>query len=155
MNYVAALRRAWKNTKDMPLLLRMYCQGAMFVAPVILFFLVVPLFEWTVDDKPMSYVELWRTGAGLAIGGCLVLVGLGGWGLASRVPRARWAWVAAPLAPFLSLFFFPGASWASALGDGSIIASALLTSAAVYALLFHVPAVRRYLARPASKEKRA
>jgi hypothetical protein len=86
MNIVPAIWSTWKNTKGMPFLLRMYCQGAMVVAPLILFFLAVPLFDWTVNDRPVSYTELWSSGAGVTIGGCLMLVGLGGWGLAARAP---------------------------------------------------------------------
>lgn len=155
MNIVIAVRRAWQNTKDMPFLLRMYCQGAMVVAPLLLFFLVLPLFDWNVNNRPLSYTELWSSGAGMASSLCLALAGLGGWGLAFRSSVARWAWVAAPSAPLLALPFFPASPQLSGLRDGSLVAGALFTSVAVYAVLFHIPAVRRYLAHAATGEHRA
>ena len=151
MNIAAAVRGAWQNTQDMPALLRMYCQGAMVVTPLLLLLLVLPLFEWTVNGRRVSYAELWSSGAGVVLGVCLALSGLGAWGLAARSSRARWACVAAPSAPLLALPFSRASLLLSGLSDASLVAGTLLTSAAVYAALFHVPSVRRYLANVASR----
>jgi hypothetical protein len=140
---IAALRHAWRNTKDMPPLLRVFCQGAMVVTPLLLVLLAVPLFDWTVGSRTMSYTDLWQSGAGATLSACLLLGGIGAWGLAARAPRARWALVASPSVPLLSLW----TSRAEGLDSVSNVASALLTSAVVYLALFHVPAVRRYLSR--------
>jgi hypothetical protein len=155
MNIVALVRGAWQNTKDMPFLLRMYCQGAMVAAPLLLLFLSLPLFDWTVNDRPVPYAELWSSGAGMALSLLLALAGVGGWGLALRSSSARWAWVATPSVPLLALPLFPASPLLSGLRDASLIAGALLTSVAVYAVLFHTPAVRRHLAHGATGEQRA
>jgi hypothetical protein len=144
---IAALRHAWSNTTDMPPLLRVFCQGAMVVTPLLLLLLAVPLFDWTVGSQTMSYAELWQSGAGATLSACVLVWGIGAWGLAARAPRARWALVAAPSVPLLSLLFFPAWSGAEGLGSAASIGSALLTSVVVYVVLFFVPAVRRYVAR--------
>ncbi|MGH8164690.1 MAG: hypothetical protein ACREP1_10185, partial [Rhodanobacteraceae bacterium] len=82
MSFVAAIRNAWRNTKEMPSLLRIYCRAAMVVAPLILIFLFYPLQEWNVNGKTMSYREFWSSGVGVSLGILIVLIAIGGWGLA-------------------------------------------------------------------------
>src|SRR5438034_6471454 len=69
--------------------------------PVLFVFVVLPIVEWTVNGRPMSYAELWKSGAGLAFGLFLFLLMIGAWGLAARNLRSRWALVAAPTAPYV------------------------------------------------------
>src|SRR5438309_1795592 len=66
MDALAIVKRWWRNTKDLPFPLDMLCQGAMVAGPVLLVFLVLPIVEWTVNGRQMSYAELWKSGAGLA-----------------------------------------------------------------------------------------
>ena len=154
MNIVAPVRGAWQNTKDMPLLLRVYCQGAMLVAPLLLLFIALPLFDWAVNGRVVSYAELWSSGAGVILSLCLALLGFGAWALAARSSIGRWAWVAAPSVPLLATPFSPASSLLSDLSDTSLVAGMLLTSVAVYAVLFHAPSVRRYLEHGARNKQR-
>ena len=101
MDALAIVKRWWRNTKDLPFPLDMLCQGAMVAGPALLVFLVLPIVEWTVNGRPMSYAELWKSGAGLAFGLFLFLLMIGAWGLAARNLRSRWALVAAPTAPYV------------------------------------------------------
>ena len=117
----------------------------MVAPPILLAFLVLPLTDWTVNGKSMSYSELWRSDAGVVFGAALLLAAVGGWGIAARVPAARWAWVAAPLLPALLLPLFPQLAAGSSSSTLSTIGAGLITSIVVYCALFHVAAVQRYI----------
>ena len=108
MDALAIVKRWWRNTKDLPFPLDMLCQGAMVAGPVLFVFLVLPIVEWTVNGRQMSYAELWKSGAGLAFGLFLFLLMIGAWGLAARNLRSRWALVAAPTAPYVRRYFAAG-----------------------------------------------
>jgi hypothetical protein len=131
----------WRNTKDMPFILGMLCRGGMLACPGLLLFLVIPVNDWTVNGKRMSYAELWQSGAGLSSALFFGLGIVGTWGLAARQPWSRWALVATPILPIV---FFPGAM----LTDLKfVIINASLTALATYAYLFHLRSVREYLQR--------
>jgi len=108
MDALAVVKRWRRNTKDLPFPLDMLCQGAMVAGPVLFVFLVLPIVEWTVNGRQMSYAELWKSGAGLAFGLFLFLLMIGAWGLAARNLRSRWALVAAPTAPYVRRYFAAG-----------------------------------------------
>ena len=136
----------WRNTKKMPLLLGMFCQGAMVICPVFVALLLVPIFGWTIEDRQVSYAELWSSGAGLF---CLVAVlgaGTGSWGLAARKMWARWVCSVTPVAPFILATIHP-ATWFTqkVFEDVSPWPSAIATSAVIAACLFLLPSVKRYL----------
>lgn len=148
------LMKSWRNTKEMPLLLRLLCQGGMVVAPIFLCFLLLPITGWTVNGRTMSYAELWKSGAGVALGVFLVLLLFGTWGLAARNSGTRWALVLAPVAPYAVLVIFP---WSSQVSSESLsaytITSAIVTGLVIYGCLFHLQSVRRYLERSDVGEK--
>lgn len=144
MSPLSLVKKSWQNTKAMPGLLRMLCQGAMVAPPILLAFLVLPLTEWTVNGKSMSYPELWGSGAGVILGLVLLLAAIGGWGIAARVSAARWAWVAAPVLPVLLLPLFPQFAAGSSSSTLSSMGAGLVTSIVLYGALFHVGAVQRY-----------
>jgi hypothetical protein len=136
----------WKNTKEMPLLMRMLCQGAMIVAPAFLILLTLPLGEGEVDGHRMSYAELWSSGHGAPIASSLVLVSVGAWGLAARRRASRWLLVLSPVVPYFILAIFPGApTVASEPIATEVIVGAAVTAIVFYVCLFHLPAVREYL----------
>jgi hypothetical protein len=137
----------WRNTKEMPFLLRLFCQGGMAVAPILLCFVLLPVTDWTVNGRTMSYVDLWKSGAGVSMVVFLTLLLVGTWGLAARNPRSRWALVFAPVAPYAILLVFPWSSqFSSESTSGDILAQAIVAGAIIYACLFHLQAVRKYLA---------
>jgi hypothetical protein len=84
MGALAIVKRWWRNTKELPFPLDMLCQGAMVAGPILLVFLVLPIVEWTINGRQMSYAELWKSGAGLAFGLFLFLLMIGAWGLAAQ-----------------------------------------------------------------------
>ena len=146
MDALAIVKRWWRNTKDLPFPLDMLCQGAMVAGPVLFVFVVLPIVEWTVNGRPMSYAELWKSGAGLAFGLFLFLLMIGAWGLAARNLRSRWALVAAPTAPYVASVPFLSSGLISTEDVWFGILGGLLVAAITYACLFHLPAVRRYFA---------
>jgi len=140
------IRGWWRNTKDLPFPLDMLCQGAMVAGPILFVFLVLPIIDWTIDGRQMSYAEFWKSGAGLAFGLFLFLITIGAWGLAARSLRSRWALVAAPPAPYVASVPFLNSGLLSREDVWFGILGGLLMAAVTYACLFHLPAVRRYFA---------
>jgi len=143
---LAIVKRWWRNTKDLPFPLDMLCQGAMVAGPVLLVFLVLPIVEWTVNGRQMSYAELWKSGAGLAFGLFLFLLMIGAWGLAARNRTSRWALVAAPAAPYVASVPFLNSGLISTEDVWFGILGGLLVAVITYVCLFHLPAVSRYFA---------
>ena len=131
----------WRNTGDMPFVLRMLCQGAMVAGPLGLLMLVVPLIDVSVNGQRLSYAELWTSGAGLSGLMFAGLVTIWGWGMAARKPWSRWTLVAAPLLPILP---FPKELIPDLRG---VIVSGIVHAAIAYVLLFHLRSVREYLER--------
>ena len=143
---MANITSLWRNTKNMPLLLGMFCQGAMIISPVFVTLLLVPIFDWTIEDRQVSYAELWRSGAGLF---CLVTglgASAGSWGLAARKVWARWVCSATPIAPFILATVLPP-TWFTqkVFGGVSPWPSAIATSAVIAACLFLLPSVTNFL----------
>ena len=129
----------WRNSKEMPFLLRMLCQGGMIAGPLLLLFLIVPVAPWTVNGKAVSYAELWGSGAGVSAALFIGLITLGTWGMAARKSWTRWALVLAPILPVVP---FPK----SMLPDlGLLLLNSALTGAVIYVCLFHIKSVRQYL----------
>src|SRR5207244_8945087 len=141
MDALAIVKRWWRNTEDLPFPLDMLCQGAMVAAPVLFVFLVLPIVEWTVNGRQMSYAELWKSGAGLAFGLFLFLLMIGAWGLAARNLTSRWALVAAPTAPYVASVSFLSSGLISAVEPWFSMRGGLSVAAITYACLFHFPAV--------------
>lgn len=136
----------WRNTKEMPLFLRTFCQGAMVVAPAFLILLTLPIQEWEVDGHRMSYAELWSSGQGAAIAACLVLVSVGAWGLAARKRVSRWLLVLSSVVPYFVLAIFPEAPTMSSEPIAiEIIVSAAVAAVVSYVCLFHLRTVCEYL----------
>lgn len=141
-----ALLQRWRNTQDLPRLLKVLCQGTMVASPVLLLFLVVPLFDWTVNGRKISYGELWASGAGLAFLLALSLASIGSWGVASRNPRARWALVLVPIAPIAALSVWPSTWLTSQLSYSDLWLNSLFTAALILWGLFGVQSVNKYFA---------
>jgi len=143
----------WKNTKDMPQILRMLCQGAMVAPPILALLLVLPVTEWQINGRQVSYKELWSSGAGPVMFVFMATAAIGGWGLASRKAWARWLWVATPVAPLLLAAALPS-TWFTreATAERSTWLGALATSAFIFAGLFLAPSVRRYVQGSAATE---
>jgi hypothetical protein len=145
MTITGRIMTYWQNTKSMPFLLRLLTQGAMVAAPILLLFLVLPITEWEVNGRSVSYAELWSSGEGAAIAVSLALVAAGAWGLAARNSASRWLLISSPLTPYVVLALFPTSPTSSFESIGAeVIASAVLTAAAFYFCLFHLRAVREY-----------
>jgi hypothetical protein len=118
----------------------------MVVGPILFVFLVLPIVDWPINGRQMSYAELWKSGAGLAFGLFLFLITIGAWGLAARNLRSRWALVAAPTAPYVASLPFLNSELLSTEDVWFGILGGLVMGAIMYACLFHLPAVRRYFA---------
>jgi hypothetical protein len=142
---MSSARSWWQNTKAMPLVLRMLCQGCMVVPPLLGVLLVLPLFDWTVNGRQVSYAELWSSGAGPVMLVVMVVCTAAAWGSAARFPWARWAFVAAPLLPLAIAAVLPR-TWFTeqATADPATWVSALVVSCFALAGLFLVPSVRQY-----------
>jgi len=129
----------WRNTREMPLVMRVLCQGAMVAIPLLILALVLPVTDWEVDGRVMTYRDLWTSGNGAAITVCLSLYCFGAWGLAARRHSSRWVLVAACLAPAVLV----------AVGDRAIpwvsFFEAAICSAAMYFCLFRLPSVRLFM----------
>ena len=131
----------WRNTEDMPRVLRMLCRGGMAAAPLLLIVFLVPGHDFDVNGHPVSYAELWLSRMGMSAALFLGLIALGSWGLAARIGASRWALVAAPIAP---LAVFPP----SLIPDpGLTVGNAVLTAAVIYGCLFHIRSVQEYIGR--------
>lgn len=142
---MSSLLALWNNTKAMPQLLRMFCQGGMVAPPILALLLVLPIMDWTVNGRQVSYSEPWSSGAGLTMLVFMLMATAGAWGLAARTRWSRWAWVATPVAPILVAAVHPR-TWFTreAAGDASMWVSAVAASLIIFACLFLVPAVRNY-----------
>lgn len=140
------INRYWENTKDLPFPLDMLCQGAMIAGPVMFVFLVVPIVDWTIEGRHLSYAELWQSGAGVAYALFLLLLTIGAWGLAARKPASRWALIFAPIAPYVASAPFLRSGLLSRDDLTFGILGGMLMAAVLYACLFRLPAVRRYFA---------
>lgn len=143
MGTIERAHRYWQNTKSMPFLLRMLSQGAMIAAPLLLLLLVLPITEWDINGRTMSYAELWSSGAGPLIAITLVLVAAGTWGLAARSRASRWVLVFSPLVPYFILAVIPASPSESIMTDG--VVSVVATSAVLYYCLFRLESVREYI----------
>jgi len=73
----------------MPAVLRVLCRGGMVAPPILLVFLLIPIFQWEVDGREISYAELWHSGAGLVMATSMLLLAAGAWGSAGRMGWAR------------------------------------------------------------------
>lgn len=146
------LLQRWRNTQDLPRLLKVLCRGAMVASPILLLFLVVPLFDWTVDGRKVSYGELWASGTGLALLLALSLASIGSWGIASRNPRARWALVFVPIAPTAALSVWPSTWLTSQLSYSGLWLNSLFTAALIFFGLFGVQSVNEYFATRGSSQ---
>ena len=148
-----SFRALWRNTKAMPQLLRMFCQGGMVAPPILALLLVLPVMDWKINGRQVQYAELWSSGAGLTMLVFMLMATAGAWGLAARAVWSRWVWVATPLAPILVAAVYPR-TWFTreAAGDVSVWASAAATSLIIFACLFLVPAVKNYAAGSAATD---
>lgn len=152
---ITQLNRWWKNTKEMPFLMRLLCQGGMVAGPILLFFLLAPIADWTVNGRRISYGELWSSGAGASFALFIALIILGSWGLAARKPISRWAVVLAPVAPYAVLLAFPN-SWLTADSISvSVLMQAFIAAALMYFCLFHLKGIRRYLERSSTNDEKS
>jgi hypothetical protein len=135
----------WRSTKQMPVLFRMFCQGGMLALPILAILLSLPVTNWTVNGRSVTYEELWQSGAGLTMLAFMLVGAAGAWGSAARAAWARWAWVATPVVPLLVAAAQPR-TWFTdaAVANGSVWLSAFATSALIAAGLFLVPSVRAY-----------
>lgn len=140
-----ALLRTWNNTYEMPPLMRMLCQGAMLAGPILLLTLLVPVADWTVNRRKVSYHELWASGAAIAFLAFTLLVALGSWGIAAKRSVARWAVVAMPVAPFVVASLHPSTWFTHEVTNSfSNWIGSFGMAAMFYGCLFHIPSVRRY-----------
>jgi hypothetical protein len=138
------LKAAWLNSREMPALLRVFIRGGMVSTPILFVFVMLPLAPWTINGKPHTYSEMWRSGAAPLIAFWLALLAIGCWGVAARKPLCRWILVLSPVASeVVSINFQP-----LRLVD---IASAGWWAIVVYVGLFHFPSVRTYLGGGYSK----
>ena len=129
----------WNNTKEMPEILSLLCQGGMIAAPILLMIIVFPISpEMTVNGQRMSYSEVWESGVGVSIVLFLGLATVGCWGMAARKVWSRWALIFTPFIGTLSFSQIPSfdLKWA--------LVNCIFTGAVIYGYLFHSKAVEKY-----------
>jgi hypothetical protein len=146
---ISSILILWRNTKEMPEILRMFCQGAMVAPPILAVFVVFPFSDWTVNGRQVPYRELWASGAALTMLVFLLTATAGAWGLAARASWARWAWAAAPVASLLVAVMFPRTWFTEETRSVWLWLNVLGTSVLIYCCMFMIPAVRDYVARSA------
>jgi hypothetical protein len=140
-----SFRALWMNTKVMPQLLRMFCQGGMVAPPILALLLAVPIMDWTVNGRQVQYAELWSSGAGLSMLVFTVMATAGAWGLAARALWSRWLWVATPLSPVLIAAAYPSTWFTQEVaGSLSVWASSAATAMVIFFCLFLIPAVKDF-----------
>ena len=150
---MSSFRALWINTKAMPQLLRMFCQGGMVAPPILTVLLVLPITEWTVNGRQVQYAELWSSGAGLTMLVFMVIATTGAWGLAARATWSRWLWVATPIAPVLVAALYPSTWFTQEVaGDVSVWVGSAATSVVIFACLFLIPAVKTYASGSAATD---
>lgn len=142
MSRFSGLVTFWRNTGELPLVLRALCRGGMLVAPLFLLMLALPI-EWTLDEQQVSSAELWRTGQGIVIACPLALYGIGAWGLAARQHWSRWLLVAASPLSGVVLVLNPATHVGIAMPD---VLGGVGLAVLVYIGLFHVRAVQAFFA---------
>jgi hypothetical protein len=140
------IRRARSGVAAMPFVMRMLCGGAMLATPVLLVTLVVPFLPMDMNGHVTSYEEMWSSGAAPVLALFLVLGAVASWGLALRRAGARWAAVATPIAPFLLASLLPKSELLGAYQQWGTFFVALPYAIGIYLCLFHISAVKRYLA---------
>lgn len=126
-------------------MIRILCHGGMVVCPLMLLFVLLPVFNWEVNGQEMTYRELWTSGTGVVFAFSLATGAAGSWGLAARKPWARWVLVCMEPALLLVLALNQS-TWMEQEGLplGELAVQTLLTSLCIYACLFHLPGMRRY-----------
>ena len=130
----------------MPVLMRIFCAGAMLATPILLLTLVVPILPVNVDGRETPYRELWSSGVAPVLLLFLLLGAVGSWGLALRRSGARWAAVATPIAPLVLAWMLPKSELLYTYQQLGAFLSTLPYAVGLYLCLFHIPAVKRYLA---------
>ena len=126
----------------MPLLLRVWSQAGMVAGPVLLCFVVLPISDWTVNGRRMSYADFWASGAGASAALFVGLLTVGPWGMAARRPGSRWLLVFAPLAPVVLV---PSSPLLADTPYWTIVLSQVVTSMIIFWCLFYLQPVKRYL----------
>ncbi len=142
---MSTLARLFKNARELPLVVSILCHGYMVVGPLMLLFMLIPFFDWEIDGRMMTYHELWNSGTFIALVLVLIMATAGAWGMAARVPWARWVLVLMQPAMLLALALFPSTQASQeSLSMGDLTLQTLVMSLCVYACLFHLPGMRRY-----------
>src|SRR5580704_15514425 len=147
MTFVRKLMAWWRNTRDMPLLLRVFCVGGMLVPLLFLPIFIVPnISTYELNGRPISFAQFWSSGMAPEIFAALLLVCAGCWGLAARDRESRWFLVLAPVIPTLIAVPFALINHSTDdLGGISSFVEAIVTSAVIYVCLFKIPSIQAYL----------
>ena len=136
----------WRNTYEMPVIFRVLCQGGMVVGPFFLLLMAIPLKDWEVDGRQLSYAEFWSSGYGPAFSAAMALFSAGTWGLAARKPWSRWLVILGPTIPHIVLATFATSPiYVCSPNCAGVFIEAAATSAGLYVCLFHVRPFRDYL----------
>lgn len=151
---ISKLTPLLKTARELPFGVNILCHGGMVLAPLFVLALILPLSDWEVNGQLMSYHDLWRSGVGPVFSGFFFILGLGCWGMAARKRWARWVLVIMMPASFLIMALFPYTrAWLAECGTIDLVFGFLFYPTFFYALLFHLPGMRRhYQAAAASAE---
>jgi len=135
----------WNNTTRLPMLIKAGCRASMLIAPLFLFLLIVPVFDWTVNEREVPYRELWFCGAGPVFATFFALVGFGAWGAAARYPASRWGFVLAPILPVTLVWPLPSSWFTQEVAlSASVLINGFITAVFIYICLFYIRGVREY-----------
>ena len=138
------LRKARAGVDAMPVIMRMFCGGAMLATPILLLAISIPTIHFNVDGREVAFREMWASGLAPVIAAFLLLGGIASWGLALRWPGARWVAVITPLVPFALAWLLPRSDFLSTYQQATTFWSTLPYAIGMYLCLFHIPSVKRY-----------
>jgi hypothetical protein len=142
-SFFSTLGVRWRNTREMPSLLRMFCQGGMTAGPLLFIAFALPMGNIGVNGRTMSYGEFWSSGAGAGTELFLLMVTIGFWGLAARAPSSRWVLVVCPLISWIPIAFAVPNTLAESVP--MLILESIVSAAFTYFCLFRLRSVRRYM----------
>jgi len=140
---VSAILRCWTASRELPTLQRLLCRAGMIFGPLFLVAVLLPIADYQIGSREVSWREFWVSGAGPLFAAVMLLATAGSWGLAARRSAGRWLLVLTPLVVVASILLYAGRDWTAV--DALVLALFAATAALNYMALFRSPAVHHYL----------
>ena len=140
---MSPILKCWAASRELPTLQRLLCRAGMIFGPLFLVAVLLPIADYQIGSREVSWREFWVSGAGPLFAAVMFLVTVGSWGLAARRSAGRWLLVLTPLVMVATLLLFADLDWTAV--DALVLALFAAMTALNYIALFRSPAVRHYL----------